>query len=196
MAFDSTTEVNEAEKQDKDTGYYVEAEEKNSYSKWIITLVTLLLLASLACNGFLWFRSERLQAYVSELEAINTENYYHFTSITVELFKEKVDSGEEFIVLISRPNCSNCQALEKPFIQLARERGIQGKIYHLNVERLHQDADAWVLFKETYGLQGTPTYIRFAGGENISCVGWTHEASVTYSMAEKWIDAQSDFFGF
>jgi len=161
----------------------------------IIALLASLLIASVAGNLILWSRYNDREKYVQAYEDAYSVNYFSFDSITVDSFKKKVASGEEFIVMITRPGCSNCQFLEQPFIRLANQKGIADKIYHLNVALLRRDNEAWAQFKSTYGLEGTPTYARFAKGRNISSIGWTYELEyVDYEMVDRWISEQSDFF--
>ena len=161
----------------------------------LTVLLAVLLVASVACNVVLWSKYSQVKAGYDGVFAQYSENFFHFTSITTDLFEAKVASGEEFIVLISRPDCSNCLRLEMPFIRLTEEKGISDRVYYLNVARIHRDAKAWTAFKDAYGLEGTPTYIRFKDGKNVSCVGWTNERSVDFDAVREWIEAQADFFG-
>ncbi len=157
-------------------------------------ILAVALLLSLVCNLVLGIWLWQLKQHTKEMDATYSESYFYFDSLTVDSFKAKVAAKEEFIVLITRPSCSNCAALERPFIEYAQQRGIADKVYLLNVVMLHKDADAWVLFKKTYELEGTPTYARFAEGKLVSNVGWTYENSINFSMVEEWFAAQEDFF--
>lgn len=161
---------------------------------WVGIILAALLIASIVVNIVLWSKYQREKEVFEELDSLFSANYYHFTSITVDIFEEKVASGEEFIVLISRPGCINCQRLEVQFIQLAGDKGIKDRIYYLNVALLRRDADAWAKFREAYEFEGTPTFIRFKSGKNISSVGWTNSRSIEYEMVVDWINAQGDFF--
>jgi len=158
-------------------------------------VIGCVLLLSLLANGYLGARYDALRRYVSDMEIHYSESYFYFDSLTVESFQRKVASGEEFIVLISRPNCSNCARLEQPLIEFAQELGIADQIYHLNVVLLHQDENAWSEFKAIYGLEGTPTYARYANGALVSNVGWTHEHNIDLDMVTAWMVQQSDYFG-
>lgn len=168
---------------------------KKKGKKIIIFVLALVFVLSLAGNAWLFVQYRSLNRYIDDMATNYSESYFYFDSLTVDSFKKKVASGEEFIVLITRPNCSNCVRMERPFIELAEQQGISDKIYHLNVVLLRQDNEAWALFKETYGFEGTPTYARFVGGENVSCVGWTYDANIDMELLEAWIGQQSDYFG-
>jgi len=171
---------------------------KKSRLKHITALVAALLLLSVAGNVYTIYRYVNQRTYILELEqykASYSVNYYYFDSLTVDSFKKKVESSEEFIVLLTQSNCARCERMEVPFIRLAIEKGISDKIYHLNLLRLRQNEDAWTLFTETYGFEGTPTYARFAGGRLISNVGWSEKESIEFETVERWIEEQSDFFG-
>lgn len=162
--------------------------------RWIPALLAVVLAASLIANGILYVQYDRKKTYIEEMDVIYSQSYFHFDSLTVDSFIDKVDSGEEFIVIITRPNCPNCVALEAPIIEFAEEKGIAEKIYHLNVVLLRRDDETWAKFKETYGFEGTPTYARFADGKQVSNVGWTHEQGIDLAMATQWLEAQSDFW--
>ena len=177
-----------------DTEIQYEQEPKKRSGKWIVALIVVLLIVSLAGNVLLWLRYDERRAHAQEMDDIYSISYFHFNSITVDTFKQKVASGEDFIVMFTRPNCSDCQRMEAPFIKLTEEKGISDKIYQLNVVLLRRDSDAWTKFKETYEFGGTPTYARFAGGKNVSCIGWTEEQDIDINIVERWLGEQSDFF--
>lgn len=157
-------------------------------------VLAILLVLSLAGNIGLGLLYRQQNKRADDIQALYTGMYFNFDSLTVDSFKAKVASGEEFVVLITRPNCSNCVAMEQPFIELVTEKGIADKIYHLNVVLLRRDQEAWDAFKQTYGLDGTPTYARYANGQQVSRVGWTPENGVNIEMVTEWIAQQDDFF--
>lgn len=158
------------------------------------TVLAILLAFSLVCNILLGISRGRLKAHAEEMDDTYSESYFYFDSLTVDSFREKVAAGDAFIVLITRPNCSNCVRLERPFIDFAQQRGITDSIYLLNVVQLRRDEEAWVAFKDTYGFKGTPTYARFEGGRQLSNIGWTPEDGIELDMVEAWFAAQEDFF--
>lgn len=164
--------------------------------KLIAVVVVLVLICSLAGNVFQLVKYFDLNKEVENLNGLYSVSYFYFNSLTVSAFKEKVAAGDDFIVLIERPNCSDCSKMEEPFINLTEKLGISNKIYILNVVLLRRDADAWAKFKEIYEFPGTPSYVRFSGGENISSVVWTEEDDITMERIETWIREQGDYFGF
>ena len=157
-------------------------------------IVVLLLLVSLCGNVVLFLNYTEKKNLAEEVGAIYSESYFHYNSLTVDSFYEKIASGEEFIAIITRPNCPNCAALERPIIELAEAKGIADKIYHVNVVILRRDNEAWAALKERHHFEGTPSYIRFKDGENVSSVGWTPDGGISYEMVSGWLDQQSDFF--
>ena len=161
-------------------------------------IVLSLLILSVAGNAVLGFRFYRQSNRIKELEEIDvvySENYFNFDSITVDSFNQKISTDEEFVVMITRPNCPNCIRLEKPFIEYANAMGINDKIYHMNVVYLRRDAETWADFKEEFGFDGTPTYMRISGGKNVSHIGWTPEDSIELDMVKNWVSDQQDYFG-
>ena len=170
---------------------------KKSRLKLLSVLVTALLIISVAGNVFTIYRyvNQRTQMQnLAKRDAYYSVNYYYFDSLTVNSFKEKVASNEEFIVMLTQSNCTRCERMTEPFIRLTVEKGINDRIYHLNLIQLRANADTWEQFRETYGIKGPPTYARFAGGKLVSGVGWTEEESIEFEMVEQWIEEQSDFF--
>jgi len=170
-------------------------EAEKRYGKWIVALIVLALIVSIVGNFLLWSRNNSKNATIQEMTTLYSANYFHFDSLTVDSFRNKVASGEEFIVLITSPNCGTCRRMEAPFIQLAKDEGISDRIYHLNVVLLRSDNEAWAQFMGDYGFEGTPTYARFAGGKLVSSVGPTSDTRIEFSMIEQWIEEQGDFFG-
>ena len=171
---------------------------KKSRRRLLTALLAALLAVSVAGNVYTIYRYINQRAHVVELTrrgAYYSPSYLYFDSLTVDSFEKKVASNEEFVVVLTLSNCSLCERMETPFIRMAMEKGITDRIYHLNLFLLRHNEDAWAQFKETYGCEGTPTYARFAGGKQISSVGWTEENGIEFEMVERWIEEQSDFFG-
>jgi len=174
------------------------AENRKRNRIWLLTaLIAAMLIVSAAGNAYTIYRYINQRAHVVELTrsaAYYSPSYLYFDSLTVDSFKKKVASNEEFVVMLTLSNCSQCERMEAPFIRMAMEKAIADKIYHLNLYLLRQNEAAWAQFKEAYGFEGTPAYARFAGGEQISCVGWTEENGIQFEMVERWIEEQSDYF--
>ena len=160
-------------------------------------LTAVLLFLSIAANIYILYRYIDRRTYIKEIEseaALYSLNYYYFDTLTVGSFEKKVAAGDDFIVLISHTNCTHCEQMEKPFIRMATEMGVRDKVYHVNVMQVHGDEKVWNDFKAKYGLEGTPTYARYANGELVSSVGWTSENGINIEMVEEWFVGQSDFF--
>jgi len=180
-----------------ETEYAINEKAPGKKRKWVLPLVAILCFLSIVSSIVFWLLYDNQKAYIGRLERnaiLYSESYFHFDSITVDSFEKKVASGEEFIVFITHPNCSACHRMEMPFVDLAYEKGINDRIYHLNVAVLRRNNDDWAEFKETYEFDGTPTYLRFAGGKQVSRVGYTREDGIEFEMVKNWIEEQGDFF--
>ncbi len=158
-------------------------------------LIPIILILSIVANAVLlvlfYFEREAVQ----ELSGKYSEEYFHYNSITVETFEEMVASGEDFAVIVTRPNCSSCEAVYEEVMALTEEMGINDKIYLLNVYYHRQDADVWNEFKETYGFTGTPNYARFTDGVMVSKAGWVPADSGEEPVDTKtWLEAQADLW--
>ena len=164
-------------------------------SRLPLIIISCMLLVSVLSSVFFAAGYYKIRRDTSPKNALYSRAYFHFNSLTVDSFKKKVASGEDMVVLISRPNCPSCIRLEDPFIEYAREKGIADQIYLLNVVLLRKDDDEWSLFKQEYGnLRGTPSYARYSGGELVSKVMWPEEGELTIEDIDQWIAEQNDYF--
>lgn len=165
--------------------------------KRIFTVIIVILLAlSIVANAILLLMYIDKRREAQELRNVYAEEYFVFDSATVDSFKERVVSGDEFVVFISRPNCSSCQLISEDFMTLCGELGIERQVLFVNVVYLRRDNEAWASFKERYGLTGTPSFVRFADGEVVSALSWTEADGAPIHMIERWILEQDDFFDF
>ncbi len=158
-------------------------------------IVIVLLVISLIGNGALFMM---YRAKVSEHEDFSqqkyTEEYFHYTSITVETFEEMVAEGEDFVVIVSRPNCGSCEELYEEVMQITEELDINDDVYFLNVFYHRQDEEGWASFKETYGFTGTPNYARFTNGEMASMAEWNTDHDENVAGIKSWLEAQNDLW--
>ncbi len=169
--------------------------EKTAKKKINITkIVSILLVLSVICNMALFVMFWLQKEEVEDLNGIYSEEYFHYNSITVETFENMVASGEDFAVIVTRPDCGSCEAVYKDVMQLTEEMGINDKIYFLNVHYHRQDSDVWNAFKEKYGFTGTPNYARFTDGEMVSMAGWTPDNSDYALDTKAWLEAQADLW--
>lgn len=179
-----------------DPGQIGEGNRNEGRVRWGRILLTAVLAVSLLGNVLLgagYFREKRTaEAY----EGTYSTGYFYFNSLTVEAFKEKVASGADFIVVVTRPDCANCRGMEPLFMKFAQEEGILDRIELVNVVMLRKDEAAWKEFKEIYGLEGTPTYIRYKDGKQLSRVGWRPNTPFGFEDVKDWIYQQSDYFAF
>ncbi len=155
-------------------------------------ILIIILVLSIIANGVLFVLYYFETKETDEVLASYSEEYFHYNSLTVQGFKDKVAAGDDFIVIISRPNCGSCHAIYEEVMAETEKLGINNQIYFLNVVELHRDTAAWGAFKEEYKLEGTPTYARYSGGEQLSTVGWTPERGVNADDAVTWFLEQDD----
>ncbi len=162
--------------------------------KLFTTLLIIVLILSIVANAVLFYLFYEERQLTNSLTDVYSQEYFTYNSLTVQGFEDKVASGEEFIVIVSRPNCSSCEAVYQDVIKYTDEENISNQIYYLNVVDLHKDAEAWTAFKELYGFYGTPTYARFNNSEVVSVAGWTPESGIGAAYIIDWLEQQSDFF--
>ncbi len=162
--------------------------------KPMMIALTLLLLASLFGNVFLFvlYRSESETA--QRFEQAFSEEFFHYNSLTVQTFEDMVASGEDFAVIVSRPDCGACIAIYEDVMAFTEEMGINDDVYFLNVHHLRKDEQAWQAFKEKYNLEGTPTYARYADGAQLSRAQWDEERGLNAEDAQAWFEQQSELW--
>ncbi len=157
-------------------------------------VMIILLIISLVGNAVL-FVLYNSQSEIAELYSDKySEEYFHYNSITVETFEEMVANGEDFAVIVSRPNCRSCELFHEDVMEVTEELGIANEIYFLNVYYHRQDEAGWNAFKETYGFTGTPNYARFTDGAMVSKAEWIDDYDENLAGIKAWMEAQSDLW--
>ncbi len=95
-----------------------------------IVLVSLFVLI-VGFFAIYFFGDSISREYSSSFLPIN--NVYD--EISYNEFKDKFNSGDEFLLLYSKPSCATCKATITPLNSLAKSSGIK-KIYYMNTEKL------------------------------------------------------------
>ncbi|ASK28409.1 thioredoxin family protein [Neisseria chenwenguii] len=122
------------------------------------------------------------------LEETYSDIYFSLDSLTVESFKAKVARGETVYAYIGRPSCGDCNAFEPMFKRYISQYGLGGKIYFVNVHRLHQDKTAWAAFKQQYGLSGTPVLAKYVKGKQVNKLDLEDNGGkISGGDLEKWL---------
>ncbi|OFR06681.1 thiol reductase thioredoxin [Neisseria sp. HMSC055H02] len=168
--------------------------------KILPVLTAALLLCSCAADR----ETEALKNSLSEaqtavrLSAENTKRledtysdiYFHLDSLTVESFKKRVANGDTVYAYIGRPSCGDCNAFEPMFKRYIASRNLNGKIYFVNVHRLHQDKEAWTAFHQQYKLGGTPVLAKYSKGKQVNKLDLEENGGkISAEDLEKWLDA-------
>lgn len=161
-----------------------------NHRRVLAVVLGVVLVLSLVANVVLLVGFLRVKASYDDLDKTYSPTLLYYNSITVERFKEMVESGEDFIVNIGRANCLSCRMIEDDFIALTNRLGVTEDVYYLNVVILRRDQEAWDAFKQSYGLDGTPTFARYAQGAQLSRCGWAPEDNITIEEVEAWLRQQ------
>jgi hypothetical protein len=98
---------------------------------------------------------------------------------------------ENFIVNISRPNCGTCREFDSEYLDILKRNNLLDTVYYLNVAELRKNDAMWSAFKDTYQIQGTPSFIAFHGGELFSSTGWTPDDGLDPAEIEGWLVEQA-----
>jgi Thiol-disulfide isomerase and thioredoxins len=166
-------------------------------NKNVQIFIALILVASIGLNIYQFIQeknlkteTQTLQAKVDEYGTLYTPIYQHFTSLTVQDFKDKVASGEKFTVYIGRPDCSDCNTFEPTLEEIISEQHLESKLNYLNVKWLREsDKEIWQTFKDTYGFTQTPAFITFENGKQKDMIEWT-DKGLPKSELVTWLGKQ------
>lgn len=101
-------------------------------------------------------KSELHQATIDQLDDPNYKN-----QILPDELSEKLENGESLTVYFYSPDCIHCQRTTPILVPLTEELGIDVKKHNVL-----EFENAWA----TYGIEGTPTIIRFENGEEVARV--------------------------
>lgn len=161
-------------------------------TKGIIIAAAILIVVLLAGNAgeLLYIRNQK-----KEYEALDKQyasEYLVLNSIILSRFYGMVDSGQDFIVNISRPNCGTCRGFSEEYLEIVAHTGMEDDIYYLNVAELRKDNDKWAEFKEIFEIQGTPSFVRIKDGKVQSSTGWTPDGGLNGEDIERWLLEQKE----
>ncbi len=126
--------------------------EKNNNSKKMI--IILIVVISLLSIGGLLYASIALNS-----EKKDADKY--LKEIDYKELKEKVDKKESFILVVTRTDCSHCEAFKPKLKEVLKSNKIIA--YEIPTDKLSED-DAKE-FKKDYNVLGTPTTIFLKNGE-------------------------------
>lgn len=115
--------------------------------------------------------------------------YFDLGSLTTAEFERRVAAGDTVYAYIGRPSCGDCNAFEPLFKRYITQRRLDGKIWFVNVHRLHQDKEKWQAFRQRYGLSGTPVLAKYAGGRQQNKLDFEDNGGISAKDLERWLDA-------
>ena len=84
-----------------------------------------------------------------------------YQNITYKEFKEKMDKGDSFVILLWQTGCSHCKAFEPKLNEIVESLSI--KIYGLNTAEL--SSEEYAIIKNKTFITGTPTTVYFKDGK-------------------------------
>ncbi|MDC3425608.1 thioredoxin family protein [Aquibacillus sp. 3ASR75-11] len=94
------------------------------------------------------------QATIDQLD-----NELYQNQILPDELKKKLENNEDVTVYFYSPTCIYCQRTTPIIVPLTQELGVDMKKFNLL-----EFEDGW----ETYGIEGTPTIVRYENGEEVA----------------------------
>ncbi len=159
-----------------------------------------LVLAAAALTAHAGGRTEAEWTQMETAVRLSAENtkryqdtysdiYFDLGSLTTAEFERRVAAGDTVYAYIGRPSCGDCNAFEPLFKRYIASRKLDGKIWFVNVHRLHQDKEKWQAFKQRYGLSGTPVLAKYVGGRQQNKLDFEDNGGISAKDLERWLDA-------
>lgn len=155
----------------------------------VLLLATGFVIETLRCHSLKTELAAQEEAF-AELDRRYSSELLTLNSITLTRFYTLLDSGEDAIVCISRPNCGTCRTYEEELLAIYERLDMTEQILFLNVAELHQDQKAWLAFKARFEIGGTPSFIHIRDGALISSTGWTERDGISMEVVETWLQGQ------
>ena len=119
----------------------------------------------------------------------NNNNNSEFTNLKEITYKEilkKQDNKEDFILIISRSNCSHCNTYKPKVDEIARKHNLT--IYYINTDTLSNKEE----FKEEFKLNNaTPLTLFFKNGKETTILN-----RIEGDLSTKTVENQFEKMGF
>ena len=84
-----------------------------------------------------------------------------YQNITYNEIKEKINNGDNFIVLLWQTGCSHCESFEPKLNEIIKDLNL--KVYGLNMAELSEEE--YAIIKNKTFITGTPTTVYFKNGK-------------------------------
>lgn len=111
----------------------------------------------------------------------------YLNSITIYELEENIHRKKDLIVYVARPICEDCEILDERFVAKIEENKSLSKILYLDISELHKNKDEWNIFKDTYGIDGTPSFLIIKDGIVVDRYGWTEKKGFDFEYFCNWI---------
>ena len=89
----------------------------------------------------------------------------HLVEISVKELKEKIDNKDTFILVVTKTDCSHCEAFKPVLKDVYKEYNITG--YEINTANIAKE-DENLYTDLVPNIEGTPTTVFFKNGEEIT----------------------------
>jgi thioredoxin-like negative regulator of GroEL len=110
------------------------------------------------------------------IDLLDDANYQKI--ILPEELEQKLKNQEDVTVYFFASNCSHCKVTTPILMPLAEEMGVDIVQYNLL-----EYAQGW----NQYGIEGTPTLVRYEDGKEIARIDGSREASVFRQWMEEFV---------
>ena len=149
----------------------------------ILGLVVVVILGFLVMGGG--------SATVSYTLPLTLSGDAGLQQLTYDEYQEKIDNGDEFVIILERATCSHCVTYMPIAEQFASDN--QLPMYYVDTDTF--DEEEWVLFeksnsylKKAKGDWGTPTTLVLSGADAVDYVVGTTDADTLLELYEKYFN--------
>lgn len=159
-------------------------------SNYLIILIFITVLGCISLSIFCISEKKRSAELEQTLEIERKNNiiYKDFISIPIDIFEDRVSSGQLMLVYIGNNECSDCSVFYPTFLKMFREHNLVDKIVYVEGVHLRKDKEKWTEFKKKYGFNQTPTIAIYQYGKQVSSIEWSEIEGISEQDFEKWLD--------
>ncbi|EPI01858.1 putative bacteriocin transport accessory protein [Enterococcus faecalis 13-SD-W-01] len=154
---------------------------------FLILLGTIILLIEIVHISILNNNLEQVEVKLVEQKKKYPEIYDYLSSVTLNDFQKVIENKKNIVVYVGRPTCGDCNKFDPKFIEMIKRLHIDGKVFYLNVAKIQKDEPEWEKFKKRYGINYTPTIVKYVKGKYLTKVEWTPEKGTVLSEFETWL---------
>ena len=139
----------------------------------LVNLLIIVILTIAVCSGCYYLINKNNNK--SEIK------YSNVNVISIDSLRDKISNKESFILVITRDNCSHCQA----FLPVINKIGIKYNVTFYACSQTDLSDDDLTYLRNVANISGTPTTVFIQNGEETSTTNRLVGETPEYRVIEK-----------